>query len=65
MNAVTAQPLLSVREAARLLSISVRTVYALVERGELPAVRIGDQIRFVPSVLETWLADQRTDEQGT
>lgn len=57
MNVVTAQPLLSVPEAAKLLSISVRTVYALVERGELPHARVGGQIRFVPSVLEQWLTD--------
>jgi excisionase family DNA binding protein len=55
MNAVTSQPLLSVPQAAELLSISVRTVYTLVERGELPHVWVGGQIRFVPSVLETWL----------
>jgi excisionase family DNA binding protein len=59
MSALTTQPLLSVPEAAQLLSVSVRTVYTLVERDELPHVRVGGQIRFVPSVLEQWLTGTR------
>lgn len=55
MSATLSEPLLSVRAAAELLSVSSRTVYALVERGELPAIRVGGQIRFVPSTLEEWL----------
>ncbi len=55
MSTTLSEPLLSVRAAAELLSVSSRTVYALVERGELPAIRVGGQIRFVPSTLEEWL----------
>ena len=51
------EPLFTVRAAAELLHVSTRTVYALVERGELPHVRVGGQIRFVPSTLEQWLRD--------
>ena len=61
MNALFAhtetQPLLNVRRAAELLNVSTRTVYALVERGEVPHARVGGQIRFVPSTLEQWLRD--------
>jgi excisionase family DNA binding protein len=59
MTTTTAQPLLSVREAAELLRVSRRTVYTLVERDGLPAVRIGGLIRFVPSAVEEWLDAQR------
>lgn len=38
--------LVSVAEAAGLLRVSKATVYRLVERGELPAARIGGQIRI-------------------
>ena len=55
MSATLSEPLLSVRAAADLLNVSPRTVYALVERGELPAIRVGGQIRFVPNTLEEWL----------
>jgi excisionase family DNA binding protein len=55
VNAVTTQPLLSVPETARLLNVSVRTLYALVARDDIPHVRVGGQIRFVPEALEEWL----------
>jgi len=61
MNALSAhtqtQPLLDVRTAAELLNVSTRTIYALVERDEVPHARVGGQIRFVPGVLEQWLRD--------
>jgi excisionase family DNA binding protein len=62
MNALSAlttetQPLLDVRRAAELLNVSPRTVYALVERNEVPHARVGGQIRFVPSALEQWLRE--------
>src|SRR5688572_28988105 len=50
-------PLLKVPATAERLNISTRTLYALVERNEVPHVRIGGQIRFMPSALEQWLRD--------
>jgi excisionase family DNA binding protein len=55
MSATLNEPLLNVRAAAELLSVSARTVYELVARDELPHVRVGGQIRFVPTTLEQWL----------
>lgn len=47
--------LLTVKECARVLCYSPRSVYRLVERGELPAVRIGSgpkaAIRVLPEDL--------------
>lgn len=60
MGALAEQPLLTVNEAARVLSVSKGTIYDLVTRGDLPAVRVGGQIRFVPAVLEKWLREQAT-----
>jgi excisionase family DNA binding protein len=37
------RPLLTYPEAAELLRIDVRTVYAMVRRGDLPAVKLGDR----------------------
>ncbi len=39
-----ASPLLSVREAAELLNVSVRTVWKLLKEGSLGRVKIGDRI---------------------
>jgi excisionase family DNA binding protein len=38
--------LVTVREAANFLRISARTVYRLIEAGEISAVRIGKQWRI-------------------
>jgi excisionase family DNA binding protein len=57
MSATLSDPLLNVRAAAALLNVSRRTVYELVASGELPHVRVGGSIRFVPSTLEQWLRD--------
>lgn len=38
--------LLTATETAHLLSLAPRTVYALVEAGQLPCVRIGRSVRI-------------------
>jgi excisionase family DNA binding protein len=60
MSATLHEPLLSVREAARVLSVSVRTVYGLIESGALPAFRVGGQLRLSRHVLANWLNEQTT-----
>jgi excisionase family DNA binding protein len=44
----------SIREAARLLSFSERTVYALLERGELRSVGQGRLRRIPVDELRRW-----------
>ncbi len=46
-----AENLVTVREAANFLRISSRTVYRLIESGQLGAVRIGKQWRIPASDL--------------
>jgi excisionase family DNA binding protein len=48
--------LLTVREVVDLISINRTTIYQLIERGELPALRIRGSIRVRPEALEAWLA---------
>jgi excisionase family DNA binding protein len=50
--------LLTVSEAARVLSISRNLAYELVARGDLPAVRPGRVIRVPRHGLEQWIARQ-------
>jgi excisionase family DNA binding protein len=42
---------LRVSDVAKLLRLSRATVYRLVDRGELPAFRVGNSIRFHPEEL--------------
>lgn len=46
---------LKVAEVADRLSCSESTVYGLVERGTLPAVRLGSAIRVLESALNDWI----------
>jgi excisionase family DNA binding protein len=39
--------LLTVKETAKLLGVCLASAYAMVERGELEHVRIGNRIRIV------------------
>ena len=56
----------SVAEAARLISVSKSTVYAMIEQGRLPVVRITAKRLIVPlKALETWLEIERGSTNGS
>ena len=50
---------LTVRQAARLLGLSQRTVYRMVVRGELPAYQVHDEYRFNRTELLEWALANR------
>jgi excisionase family DNA binding protein len=52
----TVGPVLTVSEVADTLRVSSMTVYRLVKAGELPALRIGKNIRIRATDLEGYLA---------
>src|SRR5262249_19178187 len=54
--------LLNVRQVAELLGLSTATVYSLVERGELPHVRVSASIRFESSAIEAYIT--REGDEG-
>jgi len=45
---------LTVREAARLLNLSEKTIYRWVQQGKLPASKVNDQYRFHRAELLEW-----------
>ena len=49
---------LTVEEVAKRFDVNVTTIYRLVERGKLPAFKIGNQWRFRESRLEEWITDR-------
>ena len=59
--------LLAAEEVSDLLGVSPALVYALVRRGELPAVRVGDRyVRFRAEALQDWIAEhESTQPRGT
>lgn len=53
--------LLAADDVADLLGVNATFVYALVRRGNLPAVRIGERyVRFRAETLERWIEEQET-----
>jgi excisionase family DNA binding protein len=50
---------MTVADASSFLSVSRRQVYLLVERGELPAVRVGQRLRFLPDEVQDYLEQHR------
>lgn len=52
------KPYLTVEEVAKRFGVTVTTIYRLVQRGKLPAFKIGNQWRFRAARLEEWVADR-------
>jgi excisionase family DNA binding protein len=65
LNAVPdARPIvLSVSEVAAQLGVCRDTVYRLIQRGELPAARVGSLLRVRRPGLEAYLLRQRQGRQ--
>ena len=49
------QVLLRAEEVANAIGVGRATVYALIKRGELPAVRIGDSVRIPADALQKFV----------
>ncbi len=66
-NERTIEPILmTAREAAKLLNISERTLYARTADGSIAVVRIGNRgIRYDPADLRAWIARAKNSEKGT
>ncbi|MBI4342528.1 MAG: helix-turn-helix domain-containing protein [Candidatus Omnitrophica bacterium] len=54
----TRKSYLTIHEVAQRFSVNATTVYRLVQRGKLPAFKIGNQWRFSETRLEQWVADR-------
>lgn len=55
------QSMLTAIEVAQYLRVHVMTVYRMVQRGEMPAVRVGSRWRFRREHIDRWLLSQRED----
>ena len=52
------QSYLTIEDVAKRFGVNVTTVYRLVQRGKLPAFKIGNQWRFSETRLDEWVADR-------
>lgn len=54
----SAGDILTIRQLAEYLMISEKTVYRMLDRNQLPAVRVGAQWRFRRQDIDAWLTDE-------
>ena len=47
--------LLSVRDAAKALSVCEKTLWTLTQKGQIPVIRIGRAIRYPVDGLRVWI----------
>lgn len=64
-TAAAASAIMTVKEVAEYLRMSEAKVYRLAREGALPVVRIGKSWRFRKDLLETWLEQASTPDEGT
>jgi excisionase family DNA binding protein len=50
--------LLKVDEVAGLLRVTKRSIYTMVDRGQIPGItKLGGRLRFRRDAIEAWIAD--------
>lgn len=52
------EEIFTVADVARLLKVAAKTVYAMTQRGELPAFKVGGQWRFRRRDIDAWISDR-------
>ncbi len=62
----TAGDILTIRQLAEYLMVSEKTVYRMLDRNELPAMRVGSQWRFRKLDIDSWLTEEvrRVEHEG-
>ncbi len=62
----TAGDILTIRQLAEYLMVSEKTVYRMLDRNQLPAVRVGAQWRFRKQDIDAWLTEEvrRVEYEG-
>lgn len=65
-NERTIEPiLLTARQAAKLLSLSERTLFSLTQSGRIPVVKIGERgIRYDPADLRAWIDSAKKSQKA-
>lgn len=56
--------LLTVEQAAKRLQVERTTIYRLIRRGELEAIKVGRNRRIAPAALADYITGQRVKAQA-
>ncbi|MCK4354257.1 MAG: helix-turn-helix domain-containing protein, partial [Dehalococcoidia bacterium] len=55
--------LMTVEELAEYLRITKRTIYRLLKKGNIPAVKVGHKWRFDKETIDNWLHPKMESEK--
>ncbi len=50
--------LMTVKDIARYLGLSERTIYTMIKQGEIPYIKVGGQYRFNQEKIDEWLGQK-------
>ena len=53
--------LLTVKELSSVLSMSIGSIYMLIQRQQIPYIKIGRRVRFNATEIENWLSKQKVE----
>jgi len=53
--------LMKLEEVADYLRVTEKTIYRLIDKQGIPAIRVGHQWRFDKADIDTWLRQNSTD----
>lgn len=56
--------IMTVQEVARYLRVHAITVYRMIQRGQLPAIRVGRGWRFKKDEIDLWLHEHEANSQN-
>jgi len=58
------QQLISIPETAKMLGISVSTIYRLTSQRRIPFIKIGARVVFQPDKIQAWLENRAIKVEG-
>jgi excisionase family DNA binding protein len=56
--------ILTLPEVAQLLKVAGKTVYSMVQKGQLPAFKVGGQWRFKRIDIDQWIEQRKAAPRG-
>ena len=56
--------ILTLPEVAQLLKVAEKTIYAMAQKDQLPAFKVGGQWRFRRIDLDQWIDQQKATRQA-
>lgn len=59
------ESLMTVRDVAKYLGLSERTIYSMIKNEEIPYVKVGGRYRFNREKIEEWLQQKSTEKIPT